>query len=126
VRGTAWQITRVGLFLLFAVVLAALGPTDAALAGQATCVTTNEHKPDPKEHRDGEKLRERLPSPATHRRTQMRHEHDRDLLLGSSRWRAADLEILIRSAAFPGAGADAHHAHDRLRHSPAMLQVMRH
>ncbi|TDC87752.1 hypothetical protein E1161_25195 [Saccharopolyspora aridisoli] len=125
-RGTAWQITRVGLFLLFAVVLAALGPTDAALAGQAKSATTNEHKPDPKEHRDGEKLRERLPSPATHRRTQLRHERDRDLFLGASRWMAADFEVLIRSAAFPSIGTDTHHAHGRLRHSPAMLQVMRH
>ncbi|TDD81288.1 hypothetical protein E1202_29330 [Saccharopolyspora karakumensis] len=123
-RGTAWQITRVGVFLLFAVVLAALGPTDAALAGQAASLTTNEHKPDPKEHRDGEKLRERLPSPATHRRDQMRHEHDRNL--GASRWTAADFEILLRSAACPGIGTDAHHVHGRLRHSPAMLQVMRH
>ncbi len=125
-RGTAWQITRVGLFLLFAVVVAALGPTDAALATQVSSPATSEHKPDPKEQRDGEKLRERLPGLTTHRRSQARHEQDRDPLRGESRWTAADFEILAHTSRFPNAGTDTYHAHSRLRHSPATLQVMRH
>lgn len=125
-RGRAWQITRAGLFLLFAVVLAALGPTDAALASQVNSAATSEHKPDPKEQRDSEKLRERLPGLATHRRTQTRHEQDRDPLRGESRWTAADFEILVHAARLPNSGTDTYHARSRLRHSPATLQVMRH
>ncbi|SFT06318.1 hypothetical protein [Saccharopolyspora flava] len=126
-RGRLWLITRAGVFLLFGVVLAALGPTDAALAGEVGCsATTSEHKPDPKEQRDSEKLRERLPGLATHRRTQTRHEHDRDPLQGESRWTAADFATLVHAASLPNIGTDTYHAHIRLRHSPAALQVMRH
>ncbi|TWG08422.1 hypothetical protein [Saccharopolyspora dendranthemae] len=126
-RGRAWQITRAGLFLLFAVVLAALGPTDAALANQVSCPAISEHKPDTKEQqRDGEKLRERLPGLTTHRRTQLRHQHDRDCLRGEARWVAADFEVLVRSGYVPNVETDAGDARSRLRHSPAALQVMRH
>ncbi|WP_406689582.1 hypothetical protein REH65_26480 [Saccharopolyspora sp. ID03-671] len=125
-RGRLWLITRAGLFLLFAVALAALGPTDAALAGQVPSSTTSEHKPDPKEQRDTEKLRERLPGLAAHRRTLVRHEHDLDPLHGESRWTAADFAILVRAVSFPDIGTDTYHARSRLKHSPAALQVMRH
>ncbi|GAB3674015.1 hypothetical protein [Saccharopolyspora tripterygii] len=125
-RGRAWQITRAGLFLLFAVVLAALGPTDAALANQVSCPATSEHKPDTKEQRDGEKLRERLPGLTTHRRTQLRHEHDRDLLRSEARWVAADFEVLVRSGYVPNVETETNDDRSRMRHSPAALQVMRH
>ena len=125
-RGRAWQITRAGLFLLFAVVLAALGPTDAALANQVSCSASSEHKPDTKEQRDGEKLRERLPGLTTHRRAQLRHEQDRDVLRTEARWVAADFEVLVRSRYIPNVETDAGDALGRLRHSPAALQVMRH
>lgn len=125
-RGRSWQITRAGLFLLFAVVLAALGPTDAALANQVSCPAISEHKPDTKEQRDGEKLRERLPGLTTHRRALLRHERDRDLLRSEARWVAADFEVLVRSGCIPNVETDTGEARSRLRHSPAALQVMRH
>lgn len=126
-RGRAWQITRAGLFLLFAVVLAALGPTDAALANQASSPAISENKPDTKEQqRDGEKLRERLPGLTTHRRIQLRHQHDRDRLRAEARWVAADFEVLVRSGYIPNVETDAGDARSRLRHSPAALQVVRH
>ncbi|RRO18212.1 hypothetical protein EIL87_08195 [Saccharopolyspora rhizosphaerae] len=123
--GRAWQVTRAVLFLLFAVVLAALGPTDAALAGPACCAASSEHKPDTTEQRDNEKLRERLQGLTTHRRAHTRHEHDRHPLRGVQGGTAAELD-LVHPARLPAAESDAHHACSRLRHSPATLQVMRH
>lgn len=113
------------MFLLFVVVLAALGPIDAAVAGPVASAATHEHKPDPKEQRDSEKLRDRLPKPAAPgRRHEVRHANDRSPLpvllqrsQGSSR--------LLR-ARFPNCGNDAYYERRRLRHSPGILQVVRH
>lgn len=124
-RGELWQIARAGLFLLFVVVLAALGPVDAAVAGPVPGVATHEHKPDPKEQRDSEKLRDRLPKPAApSRRHEARHANDRRPLPALVR-REQDSSRLLR-ARFPDSGSEAYHEHVRLRHSPGMLQVVRH
>jgi hypothetical protein len=125
VRGKVWRITRAGLFLLFVVVLAALGSVDAAVASPNMGVATHEHKPEPKEQRDSEKLRDRLPKPATlNRRHQARHSDDRRPVPAFLRCQQESAEP--QAACLPNSGSDTYHGHLRLRHSPAVLQVVRH
>lgn len=123
-RGKLWLITRAGLFLCFVVVLAALGPADAALAGPSTIAAGHEHKPEPKEQRDNEKLRDRMSKPATLNR---RHQARNDGVRRTGRiflrdWRGT---AEPRRAELPDSGNGTHHDHLRFRHSPTMLQVVR-
>lgn len=120
-RGKVWQITRAGLFLFFVVLLAAMGPLSATGSAQRSMpAETKEHKHS--EHRDAEKLRERL-----HGTTEQRRD--------TARGRGNPLPRALQPAAgFPEPGhavlpADAskpHHSYVKFRHSPAVLQVFRH
>ncbi|MEV0696678.1 hypothetical protein AB0I53_01965 [Saccharopolyspora sp. NPDC050389] len=123
-RGKAWQITRAGLFLLFAVVLAVLGPLSAE-AGPQLRTGPAETKSETNEHRDGEKLRERMPGIALHRRSFERRE-DRRPLLPRGLQGIARIENQTEVGRLPNAGSKPHHAYAKLKHSPATLQVIRH
>lgn len=122
--GKVWHTARAGLFLLFVVVLAVLGPADAAVAGQATCsAATQEQQQDSKEHRDGEKLRDRaVKLAAVTRRQSARTENSRPL----PAFLQVRSEFTASEPVFPNSGTPTRHEHLRVTHSPAMLQVVRH
>ncbi|MEV0055490.1 hypothetical protein SAMN05216215_105313 [Saccharopolyspora shandongensis] len=122
-RGKAWQITRAGLFLLFAVLLAVLGPLSAE-AGPQLRTGPAETKSET-EHRDSEKLRERMPGIALHRRSVERRE-DRRPLLPRGLQGIARIENQTEVEALPNAGSKPHPTYAKLKHSPATLQVIRH
>jgi hypothetical protein len=123
-RGKAWQIARAGLFLLFAVVLAMLGPVHAESSPQLR-VGPAESKSETNEHRDSEKLRERLPGIALHRRCYIRRE-DRGTPLPRELQHTADIRNQAQVGKVPNVGNKPHHAYAKLKHSPAGLQVIRH
>ncbi|MCI2420165.1 hypothetical protein MOQ72_22230 [Saccharopolyspora sp. K220] len=125
-RGKAWQITRAGLFLLFAVVLAVLGPVQSEAEASALSRTgaPAESNSETKERRDCEKLRERLPGIALQRRSQERRD-GRRALLPRELQRVADIESQAEVGTLPDAGPTPHHCYAKLRHSPAGLQVIR-
>lgn len=123
-RGKAWQVARAGLFLLFAVMLAMLGPMHAE-GSQLSRVGPAESKSETNEHRDSEKLRERLPGIALHRRCYTPRE-DRGRPLPRELQHAADIGNQAQTGSFPNTGSKPHHAYAKLKHSPAGLQVIRH
>ncbi|MBB5152794.1 hypothetical protein [Saccharopolyspora phatthalungensis] len=123
-RGKAWQITRAGIFLLFAVVLALLGPLNAEGSSQLR-IGPAESKSETNEQRDVEKLRERLPGIAPPRRLYDR-KNDRGALLPPGLQYAADIENQAQVRVLPNARSKPHHACVKLKHSPAALQVIRH
>lgn len=123
-RGKAWQITRAGLFLLFAVVLALLGPLNAE-AGPQLRTGPAETKSETNEHRDSEKLRERVPGIALHRRCCDRQEGRRPLLPRALQ-QVAHIGNQALTGKVPNAGSKPHDAFAKVRHSPAVLQVIRH
>ncbi|MGP4019976.1 hypothetical protein [Saccharopolyspora sp. 5N708] len=125
-RGKARQITRAGLFLLFAVVLAVLSPVHSEAEG-STLLRTGapaDSKSETKERRDCEKLRERLPGIALHRRSQDGQE-DRRALLPRELQRATDIDDQTEVGVLPASGSTPHHCYAKLKHSPAGLQVIR-
>ncbi|MGI8307323.1 hypothetical protein [Saccharopolyspora hattusasensis] len=122
-RGKAWQITRAGLFLLLAVVLALLGPLNAEAGSLRTGPA--ETKSETNEHRDGEKLRERVPGIALHRRCCDRREGRRPLLPRGLQ-HVVHIGMRALTEKFSNAGSKPHDAFAKVRHSPAVLQVVRH
>ncbi|GAA4618509.1 hypothetical protein [Saccharopolyspora hordei] len=127
-RGTVWRFTRAGLFLLFAFALTALG-TAAAPPGDGCSPSrwgpAENKQSETKEHRDGAKLRERLPGLALGRRCGLRAEAHGAPLPRVLQPAGAD-ENEQRPRTVPDPGNDAYHAFVRLRHSPDTLQVVRH
>ncbi|PKW19110.1 hypothetical protein [Saccharopolyspora spinosa] len=123
-RGKAWRITRAGLFLLLAVVLALLGPLNAE-AGPQFRTGPGETKSETNEHRDGEKLRERVPGIALYRRCSDGQEGRRPLLPRGQQ-HVVDIGKQVLTGKFPNARSKPHDAFAKVRHSPAVLQVVRH
>ncbi|GAA0522126.1 hypothetical protein GCM10011581_34660 [Saccharopolyspora subtropica] len=123
-RGRAWQITRAGLFLLFALVLAMLVPAQSAVEAGSVRTGSAESQTET-EQRDSEKLRERLPSVALNRRSYVRREDRREPL--PPELQHPDVVAgWPRIGKIPNTGSGPHHAYAKLRHSPAALQVIRH
>lgn len=119
------RVTRAGLFLLLSIALAVLGPAQAPAEG---CVQprwgpaeTNETK----ENRDSEKLRERLPGVALNRRCGARAE-TRRVPLPRVLQPVEAVEIKVLPRMFPNPGNDPYHDFMKLKHSPDVLQVVRH
>ncbi|KAA5831842.1 hypothetical protein ABT337_01600 [Saccharopolyspora hirsuta] len=122
-HGKVWRITRAGLFLVLAVVLAVLGPAQATGEGcsppRSGPAETNETK------ENTEKLRERLPGVTLNRRCGVRAEVRR-APLPKVLQPAAGVEIRPRSRILPNPGSDPYHDFMKLKHSPDVLQVVRH
>ncbi|MER5390638.1 hypothetical protein [Saccharopolyspora sp. NPDC002686] len=111
--------------LLLAIALAVLGPVQATAQG---CSPTRsgpaETSPETKEHRDV-KLRERLPGIALHRCSGSRFR-ERNVPLPRVLQPTHDVEEGLRSGILPNPGSDPYHDFVKLKHSPAVLQVVRH
>jgi hypothetical protein len=123
-RGRAGTITRAALFLLFAIVLAALAtPQASAEAAASLRGGTAESKKESCERRDSEKPQERSPGVVLSRRTQHIHARLRRLL--PRLW-----NCVPRTRRSPSRRAVAHcppeNEYARSRHSPASLQIFRH
>ena len=125
--GRLWRIMRAGLFLLFVVLLTVLGPLQAgALPGPACSPTPAPSNSEEKnEHREGHKLRERLPGIAHHRRAVEPADPGHKPLpwtmqpgVGDAAG-AAPADPALRTA-------KPHEKCFRELHSPAALQVFRH
>lgn len=124
-RSRAGSTTRAGLFLLFVVVLAMLAPLYAS-GERSTSYRTggvSEHS----EHRETEKLRERLPSVAATRRGHERgsrrwavlNSHARQLLRALGEHCATKVVDAVRRTSSPS------HEWGRYSHSRSALQVYR-
>ncbi|MER7079594.1 hypothetical protein SAMN02982929_03343 [Saccharopolyspora kobensis] len=121
----AWRVTRAGLFLLLSIALAVLGPTQATGEGCAPPRWGPAETNETKENRDSEKLRERLPGVALNRRCGARAEARREPLPRVLQ-PADGVEIRPRARILPNPGSDPYHEFMKLKHSPAVLQVVRH
>ncbi|GAA4869516.1 hypothetical protein [Saccharopolyspora cebuensis] len=125
--GKAWQTVRAGSFLLFVVLLAVAGPLDAPPDAKASRVVPSEVKSETSEHREGEKLRERLPGATVHRRCLIRHEDRGRVVPWTPECATLRTGCRCASGAPPDRGWLSRSDEFRSeRHSPAALQVFRH
>ncbi|MER7012131.1 hypothetical protein ABT324_11970 [Saccharopolyspora sp. NPDC000359] len=122
-HGRAWRITRAGLFLLLAVVLAVLGPAQATGSGCSPVRTAPAETNETKE--TSEKLRERLSGITPNRRCGARVEVRR-APLPEALQPATGLANHPRARILPNPGSDPYHDFMKLKHSPDVLQVVRH
>ncbi|GAA2802505.1 hypothetical protein [Saccharopolyspora taberi] len=121
--GLLWGTVRAGIFLLFVVLLAVVGPQSSAVAGPVaqSAPSTSEEK---NEHRESQKHRERLPGITFHRRDFEPAERGHRPLPGSMQHGVADR--LRPLAVPPSRNSKPHEKCFRELHSPAALQVFRH
>lgn len=128
VRCRTGAIARAGVFLLFALVLAMLAPLEASAEAvtpsqPGVADTKNEGKGG-HEHKDTEKLGERLPRAALNQRFRDVRTGPQPLPKNWRRQGEFTTSLLARAAMGSASGPDD--PATRSRHSPASLQVYRH
>jgi hypothetical protein len=126
VRKRGDTIAKAGLFLLFAAVLALLTPLQVSAETSASLRNgASESKSEGSQHRDCEKLRERLPGIPASRRQEI---DPKRRPLPNELQNASDTDGYSPLALARGAGRMARPSDEcsRSRHSPAALQVYLH